>query len=75
MQIEKEFMIEIEQYDPKVVVLLIEEKMNVTEKPVLESVNQLIRTIKLYIRYKKEHFFLFNKLSEILSYKKKDNSH
>jgi hypothetical protein len=57
MQIEKEFMIEIEQYDPKVVVLLIEEKMNVTEKSILESVNQLIRTIKFYIRSKREHFF------------------
>ena len=75
MQIEIELNIEIEQYTREVVILLIEEKFKVIENEVLESIDKIICTIKLYIYSKKDNFFLYNKLSEILKYKQKDASH
>jgi hypothetical protein len=69
-QIEKELKIDIDEYNSKVVLMLIDMKLNVSEKDVLESVKQVITDIKKCIKTGREYFFLYNKLASILSFKK-----
>jgi hypothetical protein len=68
IQIEKELKIDIEEYDLNVIISLIELSAKNTDKETLKSVSQIIFYIKLYIKTKKDYFFLYKKLSDVLSY-------
>jgi hypothetical protein len=68
IQIEKELKIDIEEYDLNVIRSLIELSAKNTDKETLKSVSQIIFYIKLYIKTKKDYFFLYKKLSDVLSY-------
>ena len=74
LAIEKELKIEIEEYDFSVIIPLIELNANITEKETLNEANQIIFYIKLYIKTKREYFFLYKKLSEVLNYCKKNSN-
>ncbi len=71
LQIEKEPKVEIEEYDLNIIVSFIELHSKITEKETLESVSRIIYYIKLYMKTKKEYFFLYKNLSDTLNYCKK----
>jgi len=55
--IEKELKIEVEEYDFSVIIPLIELGSNIIGKETLNVVNQIILTIKFYIKTRREYFF------------------
>jgi hypothetical protein len=71
LQIEKWLKIELEEYDLNIIVSLIELHSKISEKETPESVSRIIYYIKLYMKTKKEYFFLYKNLSDALSYCKK----
>ena len=71
LQIEKELKIELEEYDLNIIVSLIELHSKISEKETPESVSRIIYYIKLYMKTKKEYFFLYKNLSDTLNYCKK----